>query len=366
MRVTGAARICPPDLADGWPVAAPGDMGIDPALLAGLAPQFEAWTDANLHAALIAWRGTLIYERYFTGEDWAFARPLGVVAHDATMLHDLRSITKSVTGLVAGVARDRGWLGDLDRPVLDWLPEHADLRDGGKGAITVRHLLTMTAGFDWNEDLPYADPRNSERQMMAAPDPVRFVLEQPLRRPPGAVHVYNGGHTTLLAAVLERASGMPFDALVQETLLAPLGIARAEWVRYDTGMAMAPSGLRLRPRDLLKVGQVAVGGGRWRDRAIVGADWIAEATAAHANAQGLWFYGYHWWLGRSLVGRRELRWAAGIGWGGQRLFVVPELDLVVLALAGLYGNPALQPLPGEVVLRRYALPAALAASRRPR
>lgn len=346
---------------DGWTVAAPEAAGLDPALLAGLAPQFEAWPEAKLHAVLIARRGRLAYERYFTGSDQRWGQPLGRVSYRADLRHDLRSVTKSIVGLLAGIGVERGWLPDLDAPVFGFFPEHAGLRTPQKDAIVLRHLLTMSAGLAWNEDLPYGDPGNSERQMSVAPDRSGFVLGQPLVRPPGAVWRYNGGLTWLLAEVLARSGGAPVEALAQEALFAPLGIADLEWVRYADGAANPVSGLRLRPRDLLKIGQCVLDGGLWQDHRVVPQGWVAESLTPQINGQGLYFYGYHWWLGRSLVRRREILWAAATGWGGQRLYIVPALDLVVAVLAGLYDDPPLQPLVPEIVLRRYALEAAVAA-----
>ncbi len=142
---------------DGWAVGHPSDVGMNASLLEGLAPQFEAWTEANLHAALIVRNGKLVYERYFTGEDKAWATPLGRVAYDATLRHDLRSITKSITSLLFGIAVDRGWIESLDVPVLTFFPEYAELRTVERDAISLRHLLTMTAGLAWNEQIPYSN-----------------------------------------------------------------------------------------------------------------------------------------------------------------------------------------------------------------
>ena len=351
----------PTDLHDGWNVSSPEAQGLDARILRGLAPQFEAWPQANVHAVLIARNGFLVYERYFTGEDWAWATPLGRVTYDATMKHDIRSITKSVVSLVVGVVRARGWLHDLEAPVFSFFPEYTDLCTAEKAAITVRHLLTMATGLAWNEELPYSNPENSERQMIEAADPLRYVLAQPLVRPPGHVYNYNGGATALLAAIVAKVSGDPIEVLTSRELFQPLGIADFDWVRYATGMANAASGLRLRPRDLAKIGQLVLGRGAWHSRQVVPAPWVAESLTPQINGAGLYFYGFQWWLGRSLVERREVTWAAGVGWGGQRLFIVPSLDLVVVVLAGLYDNPAHQPVVGEVVLRRYALASALAA-----
>jgi CubicO group peptidase (beta-lactamase class C family) len=193
--------------------------------------------------------------------------------------------------------------------------------------------------------------------MSDAPDRVRFVLEQPLVRPPGAAWIYNGGTTALIAETITRRAGRPLDDLAKELLFDPLGIGGADWVRYGDGTPVAASGLRLRPRDLARIGETVLRRGRWQGRQVVPADWVAAATAPRINGQGLFFYGLQWWLGRSLVRGEEVTWAAGVGWGGQRLFVVPARDLVVVVHAGLYDNPMMQPIPAEVVLRRYALAA---------
>jgi CubicO group peptidase (beta-lactamase class C family) len=350
----------PRDLHDGWNVSSPEAQGLDASILRGLAPQFEAWPEANVHAILMARHGSLVYERYFTGEDWAWATPLGRVTYDATLKHDIRSITKSVVSLVVGAGRARGWLPDLEAPVFSFFPEYTDLCTAAKAALTVRHLLTMATGLAWNEELPYSNPANSERQMIAAADPLRYVLAQPMVHPPGHVYNYNGGATALLAAMVAKVSGDPIEVLTSREVLQPLGIADVDWVRYATGMANAASGLRVRPRDLAKIGQLVLGRGAWHSRQVVPAPWVAESLTPQINGAGLYFYGFQWWLGRSLVARREITWAAGVGWGGQRLFVVPSLALVVVVLAGLYEHPVLQPVVGEVVLRRYALASAMA------
>lgn len=342
----------------GGPTASPESVGLSTNALAGIAAQFEAWPEANLHAVLIARHGQLVHEHYFAGDDNAWGQPLGRVAFDAGTPHDLRSITKSVVSLAFGAAAAGDPALDLDAPVFDFFPDHADLRTPARDAIRLRHLLTMSAGLAWDEAIPYQDPANSERRMVAAPDPIRYVLEQPVLRTPGAAYLYNGGLTVLLGEILARRAGRPIEDVVGDLILTPLGIDTVHWHCNPTGGANVASGLRLLPRDIIKFGQVILAQGEWRGRAVVPPTWIADATSAHIQGADLHFYGYHWWLGRSLIARREIRWIAAVGWGGQRLFIVPELDLVVLVLAGLYGDP-LQALVGDIVLRRHVLPAAL-------
>lgn len=358
-----SAADAPPDcrapaaLDDGWTVAAPAEEGFDPARLCALGPALEAWPDGNAHAVLVVRHGRLVYERYFAGEDQRWGQPLGRIPHDAGTKHDLRSITKSVTSLLVGIAVDTGWIKDIDAPVLSLLPQYADLHSPKKDRITLRHLLTMSSGLAWNEELPYSDPRNSERLMSDAPDPYRYVLEQPFAATPGERWTYSGGATALLAAVLKQVSGRPLDVLAQEVLFAPLGITDVEWVRYPNGDPIAASGLRLRPRDIARIGRLVLDRGAWQGKRIVSAGWIEQSTAPQIAAEDQVDYGFQWWLGRSRVDGREIRWTAGIGWGGQRLFLVPDHDLLVVVTAGLYDRPDLQDRLGRTVLDRFVLPA---------
>jgi CubicO group peptidase (beta-lactamase class C family) len=349
----------PADLHDGWDVGAPEVRGLDPVVLCTIGPRFEAWHEANAHAVLVVRHGVLVYEHYFTGEDEAVGRgPLGRVAYDADKLRDLRSITKSVTSLLVGIALDRGWIKDIDTSVLSFFPEYVDLRTPEKDGITLRHLLTMSAGFAWNDpSMSFGNAADGETPMIRAADPYRYLLEQPPAEKPGQVWNYSSGETGLLAAVLYRASGKGLDALAQEVLFDPLGIRDVEWARYANGDPIAGWGLRMRPRDIAKIGQLVLDHGRWQGKQIVPETWIAQSTAPQIDAKGSVFYGYLWWLGRSLVERREVDWIAGVGLGGQRLFIVPDRDLVVVVTAGLYRSP-LQDQVGFTVLNRYVLRAA--------
>lgn len=133
-----------------------------------------------------------------------------------------------------------------------------------------------------------------------------------------------------------------------------MGITDFEWDPVASGEPAAASGLRLRPRDTAKLGQLVLNRGAWQGTQVVPADWIAAATTPHMNARDLWFYGFQFWLGRSLVHGRPIDWPLGQGYGGQRLFIVPALDLVVLVHAGLYQSEIQGAVP-LMVLNRYVL-----------
>jgi CubicO group peptidase (beta-lactamase class C family) len=170
--VAAAAANCPKptDLGEGWAVAAPEQEGLDPAVICGIGPRLEALKEAEAHGVVIARHGRLIYEHYFTGKDQRLGTSIGDVNFGAGTMHDVRSISRSVTSLLVGIALDRGLLADLDAPVFSFFPEYDDLRTPEKDHMTLRHLLTRSSGLAWDEtSVAFTDPSNSLYQMWAAP-----------------------------------------------------------------------------------------------------------------------------------------------------------------------------------------------------
>jgi CubicO group peptidase (beta-lactamase class C family) len=337
---------------DGWPLARPESVALDSAQLCKLDKFIGQWKDANIHAVVVARAGKLVMERYYTGADERWGTPLGNVTYGPDVKHDLRSISKSVTSLLVGIALGQGRFPDLDSPLFDQFPEYASLRNADNSQITFRHLLTMSSGLKWDESLPYSNPANSERQMTSAADPVRYVLEQPMIAPPGSVYNYNGGNTTLLGAVLAKVTGKRLDDYAKTNLFGPLGITDFEWVSLPSnGQPAAASGLRLRPRDSAKLGQLMIADGVWNDTQVLPPGWTGSSMKPRINGEGLYYYGYQWWLGRTMRGDKSIHWAAGVGWGGQRLYAVPDLDLVVMINSGHYGGPLQTTIPFGIFTR---------------
>ena len=347
----------PAAINDGWALATPAEAGFDGARLCNLDGLLEQWPQRNIHAVVVARRGKLVMERYFTGSDERWGQQLGDVKYAPDMLHDLRSISKSTVSLLVGIALGDGKFPPLDSPVFDAFPAFASLATPEKRRITFRQLLTMSSGFAWDETIPYSNPANSERRLIASTDPVRYVLEQPLVTPPGTVYNYNGGNTALLAAAIAKANGTYIHDYAREKLFAPLDISQSEWVSMPaSGEIAAASGLRLRPRDSAKLGQILLADGQWNGRQVIPKGWASESMKPRLNGAGIYYYGYQWWLGRSWLADREIDWIAGVGYGGQRLFIVPSLDLVVMINAGHYRD-GLQSIIPHAILNQVVLPA---------
>lgn len=323
--------------AAAWPRDSGAGSGVAPDLGERLDRGVRSGELANLHAVFVTRHGKLALERYYTGADERWGTPMGTVAFNADTLHDLRSISKSVVGLLYGVALAEGKVPALDTPVLDAFPAYADLAaDKPRRAIHIAHLLSMTMGLAWNEDLPYSDPHNSEIAMETSLDRYRYVLAQPVVAAPGAVWRYSGGATAILGHLIARATGMPLLEFAHTRLFAPLGVEQAAWTPSLNGEAAAASGLRLRPGDLARIGQLVLQRGSWQGSQVVPADWIAASLTPRTPAFEGVQYGYHWYL----VPRRDGSPAVmGLGYGGQRLVAIPALDVVYVIFMGNYQQP---------------------------
>jgi CubicO group peptidase (beta-lactamase class C family) len=324
---------------DGWLTASVGeDKLVDRAALCRMADGLAA--TANVHAVLVARGGRLVFERYFTGSDEVpgrfYGRRVENISFDADTLHDMKSVSKSVASLAVGIAIDRGLIRGVNEPIFSFFPELSDLRSPEKDRIQLVHALTMTMGLQWIEATPATgDEDNDEARMHRAADPCRYALGLPVTAPAGEGFFYNTGALTLVSAIIRKATGRPLDEFAREALFEPLGITRVEWGRYK-GDTDAGGGLRLRPRDMAKMGQLVLAGGRWNGRQIVSRAWIDSSTALKVKATDNQSYGYLWWLGGARREGRLVSWIGALGRGGQSIRVVPELDLVVVVTAGYY------------------------------
>jgi CubicO group peptidase (beta-lactamase class C family) len=327
---------------DGWAIASPESVGIDGVRLCDIAARLKAQS-ADVHSVVIVRHGKLVFEQYYAGYDEPWGGPHGQHDFDATTKHDMRSASKSVVSLLVGIAIDRKLIAGVDEPVVKFFPEYAALKTPGWVGVTLRHLLTMSSGIQWDENRGWTDPANDEPYLGKLDDPIGYVLGKPIAVAPDETWNYNGGGTELLGNILERVSGKPLNDFAREVLFEPLGIADERWEAYKNGKVAAAAGLRLRPRDAAKIGQLVLDHGAWNGRQIVPAAWIAESVAPRFQAigyfGGLAFYGYQWWLGRTLSRGEEIKWIAAMGLGGQRIFIVPDLDLVVMTTSGLYTSP---------------------------
>jgi CubicO group peptidase (beta-lactamase class C family) len=345
-----------------WNIATPAEAGFASDLEEHFEIARQAGALPNLHGVVAARGGRIFFERYLAGPDTARGRPLGVVRFASGTLHDLRSATKSIVGLLYGIAMAAGHVPPPEAMLLDHFPEYPDLAaDPARRLLTVGHALTMTLGMEWDEiTIPYSDPRNSEIAMDRAADRYRYVLERPIAGPPGVRWTYNGGATALLARLIAKRTGRPIPEFARAALFDPLGIGHTEGECDADGEAIAASGLRMAPRDLARIGVMALAGGLWQGRQVVPAAWLAASFGPAVAMPDGRRYGYQWYLGAVARdnGAGGVMWEQtinAIGNGGQRLFLLPRLDLVVVVSAGNY-DASEQWRPPLIVLRDVLLP----------
>ena len=308
----------PSDLRDGWVIGSPEQQGFDPARLCAMGKGVMDGKLANVDSIVVVHHGLLVYERYFGYTDQSFA---------ANIKHAGNSMTKSIVSLLVGIAVDRGLIKDIDAPVASYFPENAELRTPDKDRITLRHLLTMSAGLD-------------------------------SARAPGTSFVYDDRETDLIGAVLQKASGKGVDILAQENIFAPLGIDDAAWgARLGDGTPRSSTGLSLRPRDWARIGQLVLNRGVWEGKQIVPESWIAQSTSEQIKASEPLSYGFQWWQGRSLSNDRRIEWVAAMGFNSQKTIILSKLDMVVVFNASRQSKDMVAP---EMdLLDKYILPAVL-------
>jgi CubicO group peptidase (beta-lactamase class C family) len=344
-----------PPLEEGsgeWPRVTPDSVGLDPAALAALDADFRSGAIPLVDSILILRCGSLAYERHYA-HDYATiygkqARTVGPLNPHltgpynyfdpawhpywhGTDAHTMQSVTKSVTAATIGAAMLHGdFRRPLDTPVLHWFDaarvEHVDAR---KRAMTLRDLLTMTSGLAWNEDLPYADPRNAASRMEGTKDWVKFVIDRPMAYQPGTHFAYSSGVSELLAAIFRKETGQDIEDYARNHLFEPLGIHDYHWKRTPLGEVDTEGGLFLRDDELAKLGELYRGLGMWHGVRLIDAEWIRDSVSPLVEVGEGYRYGYQWWLVPYGDGSQHA-WSA-LGFGGQYLFVMPEDGIVAVS-----------------------------------
>ena len=341
----------------GWPESTPAEQGLDAAALDRLDAEFSAGRHGYVDSMLVIRNGRVVYEKFYRHDyDVPFAAqpdqqsgpynyydPDWHPYYQRGPLHTMQSVSKSVTATLVGIAIGEGLIAGPRVRVAPWFDDYppADA-DPRRAAMTLHDLLTMTAGIQWDEEsYDYTDTRNSCAAMEAADDWTGYVLSLPMAAAPGSTYVYNSGVTVLLDHILFRATGEHALAYAERRLFAPLGITGYFWKQTPAGETDTEGGLYLAARDLAKIGYLYARDGIWEGRRILPEGWVTQATSPLANpGDEPWRYGYQWWL---LPYGAHGAWAwAARGYGGQRLLVLPEYDLIAVFTGwNIYGTPAL-------------------------
>ena len=319
-----------------WPTGDLVDLGFDPALGETLIASLLNYPAAT--GVCVVRNGQLAFEYHRNG-------------YDAGTLVNIRSVTKSVTGTLVGIALERGDLASVDLTVGDLIPDRITPdADPAVAGITMRSFLTMTSGLQW-------DTAGDWLMLLAAENWVENTLRQPIVAPEGEVFLYNTGGSHLIGVMLATAIGQPLEEYAEAFLFAPLGIRRGDWMRSPQGEVNGGSGLELLPSDTAKLGQLLLDRGAWSGTQILPANYATDATTQQSDGESITGgnigvpYGFQWWITDG-TGYDAF---FGLGFGGQYVYVVPELDLVVVVAAGFDEGeqPVLsshRPIPEQIVI----------------
>jgi len=358
----------PEDIGDDLGVGTLEEVNIDQILIERAINDIDRGKYGEVHSMLIYKDGKLVVEEYFDGfkykwdgdnynGDWViWTRSTG---------HVIQSVTKSITSTCIGIAVDNGFIESVDQSIFDYLPEYQHLNTDGKDKITIEHLLTMTSGLQWDE---WGAPNNSVDNdaiglWFYEKGPINFVLERPLVYEPGTNFTYNGGGMDVLGEILKNATKMNIDEFSEKYLFEPLGIDSFDWYnRFENGMIDAASGLKITPRDMVKIGVTFLNNGAWNGKQIISEQWVKKSATTYPGNTGIKLpgedsgrvgYSYSWWTKQISNSGKDINifWAGG--WGGQRIMVFPELNSVIVFTGGNWTSK----VQTFKILEKYIIPA---------
>jgi CubicO group peptidase (beta-lactamase class C family) len=279
---------------------------------------------------LIVRNGFLVFEEYFKG-------------YNSDDLQDIFSITKSVSSSLTGIAIDKGFIQSVEDTVLSFFPQY-NITDSIKQKILLKHILTLTTGFDWDEKTyPYTDPRNSEYEMVQTDDWMEFVLQRPLSHNPGEIWNYNTGSVHLLSAVFKESTSLFADEFAEQYLFEPLGITEYLWNTDKQGFPCTGAthgGLKMKARDVAKYGFLYLNKGKWNNIQVIPEYWIEESVIPRINIDQNLQHGYLWRLGQYQINGNKVDFFFAAGFGGQTVYVAPDLDIMISFLCWQNTNEA--------------------------
>lgn len=348
----------PPEIIDdGLSVGTLDEVGMDSDLLSEAAARIAREDYGEVHSLLVYRNGNLVFEEYFPGHTYKWDGPGfhgAWVDWDENEPHNIHSVGKSITSASVGIAIDRGFIESVNQSIFDYLPDHQRFRIEGKEAITIEHLLTMTSGLAWDEwGTSYSHTENDMiRLWLDCEDQVACVLEAPLDSQPGTEFTYSGGNMVLLGEIIKNATQRDIEEFSAKHIFEPLDIDPPEWGRFDSGMVDASGDQYLTPRDMVKFGSTYLKQGYWRGQQVIPTSWVDKSATTYEgnswhnsflrsmppgdNTWGRRGYSYAWWTHEYSKSGTDFPAYFAVGFGGQKIYVLPEQDAVVVFTAANY------------------------------
>lgn len=329
-----------------WAHAEPASQGLDLPVLKALDEEIRAGEHGNIDSMTIIRRGQVVFDRryrwdyakqhegltYPSPPPWDYFNAAAYPFHGETALHTLQSVSKSVMSALIGIAIARGDLPGTDATLGELLP-HRVFADPAVKDVRLEHVLTMTAGIDWEEEVSYFSLDNDATASEATNDWVGYLLSKSLTVEPGTLFDYNSASSQALSEILVTATGVPTNQYAEQHLFGPLGITDYYWNSAPEGFTNAGGGLFLSALDLARFAWLFAQDGKWKGEQIVPAEWVARSSTSWITVDPDepygWGYGYQWWIYRHETSSGPKMYG-GWGWGGQFPLIVPELDLIAV------------------------------------
>jgi CubicO group peptidase (beta-lactamase class C family) len=361
----------PPEfLNDGLETGTMKEAAIDTQMILKAVGRIQNGKYGEVHSMLIYKNDKLVFEEYYKGHTYQWDAPGhygDYVTWNRDMQHCIQSDTKSFTSLCIGIAIEKGFIKNVNQSIFDYLPGYESYKIDGKEKITIEHLLTMTSGLQWEEwKISLGSIENDQIAMWFYKDgPINYVLRKPLVAEPGTHFNYSGGDIQLLAEILHNATGMKLDEFSAKYIFEPMGITTYDWwLIFPSGEIQAAGGLKLTPRDMVKIGAMMLNKGIWHGTRIVSENWVAKCMTPYPGNKNINIpgedmgkvgYAYTWWTKNFTYNNNNISMYFAVGWGGQKIIALPGLDMVIVFTGANYNSKVYD----FEIIDRFILPAVL-------
>jgi len=300
----------------------------------------------NIHGIILGDNDNILLEKYFEGSDYVTCESKYIkfdinsfdsskhVKFNRNSLHDIRSVTKSIISLLIGISIDKGFIESIDNKIKKYFPDHKSLFNTKfKKQINIKSLLTMTSGLAWEQSGDNMKNKDDELEMMKSKDTLKYILSKNCIISPNKKFNYNSGNAVLLGRIIEIASDINLDKFLNKYLFKPLGINHYQWYCGKDNIYWSHAGLRMRPIDMTKIGQLLLNDGMYKTNGIIEKEWIDKLQKpSQLNEE----YSLLWELINFRIKGKIFKSYYAAGNGGQRIFIIPEKNLVVVFTAGNY------------------------------
>jgi CubicO group peptidase (beta-lactamase class C family) len=350
----------PEETGDGWETESLSSVGMEIGRIESLINSINNKVYTEVHSVVIVKDDKLVFEEYFPGHDFGY---YGTNYHGDYInfvrdtRHNTHSAAKSFTSALVGIAIDKGFIQGTNDKIFDYFTDYSSLIDPQKEKITIKHMLTMSSGFEWNEwDVSVSQANHDIVRFNQSYDPMAYLLGKPVITEPGTEYYYNGGAVDLLGQLVRRASGMNVKNFSRTYLFSPLGITNYNWqTLYPSGITCCHGDIYITPRDMAKFGYLYLNNGEWKGTQIISERWINNSAQNLIVPPVNWAYGYGylWWLKRYNTANRTYYSFNAEGWGGQQVIVMPSENMVVVFTGANYVGY----LPNDEIMNSYILPA---------